>query len=582
MLATALLISTAASLFVSGDPDFGTIDFNKGKTQCMQDWDPGCYKRGRGDEGGCCNPGSVCVQGSSNFQVCAQPDVLGLSRPGHRCDHRGNTQLERDNMCQGYHVCARKGHEGRNFGCDDYFCCAYPDDAYWATYIAPACVPNKDWTDYQGRDCAWYGAEKERCLILGDGHYTQTNIAMEQCCECKEGPLGGPAFNEPGASCTSNTEFEMVGASKIPGSYHRNPYKKAEAWKVNLAAPPAPAVPAVPEMACGVETCRDTDYSPTCPAGKVCGWGGCYSCPPGRHHCPRDQGFYSQTCENEKQCHRRGCVDPHVTGVDQATYLQDKAMCCTSLTEQTEEEEVGWYFTDDFGWEPTYTTQLGGLFEVYGDCDVKDYCVSSGNYPNDHEDNEECKINILKDVEVTSGEQFDIEKCCDHLIINGVDVESKSQIPATLSAGDHITWDSDNWKEGSGWQLCLSTEETRNNNWVDCWWFEQEVGRCRGPQGAIPGTNGLTANDVCCVCHYGKPVNRWGRYVKADGSLEDGWSEEALAESPKTRKEKSVGSKKARMRKTNAIRKETSVASQNARLKKTNRALKQALNALLD
>lgn len=270
-----------------------------------------------------------------------------------------------------------------------------------------------------------------------------------------------------------------------------------------------------------------------------------------------------------------------MTGVDQATYLRDKAMCCTS-PQQTKEEAVGWYFDDNFDYEPEYEPQLGGLFEVWGDCDVQDYCVSSGNYPNDHEEDEECKINILQDVEVTSGEQFDIEACCDHLMINDVDVESKDQIPTSLSAGDHITWDSDNWKEGSGWQLCFSNEETRNNRWVDCWWFEQEVGRCRGPQGAIPGTNGLTANDVCCVCHYGKPVNHWGRYVKADGSLEDGWSEEALASRPKTRKEKSVASKNARLRKTNAIRKETRVASQNARLKKTNLALKQALNALIN
>jgi len=85
---------------------------------------------------------------------------------------------------------------------------------------------------------------------------------------------------------------------------------------------------AVTEAACGMEICRPGDWFSTCPAGKICGSGGCYSCAPGRHKCPRDSDFYFKTCENEKQCHSTGCVDASVTGVDQQTYLKDKQKCC--------------------------------------------------------------------------------------------------------------------------------------------------------------------------------------------------------------------------------------------------------------
>merc|ERR1711953_1193945 len=91
-------------------------------------------------------------------------------------------------------------------------------------------------------------------------------------------------------------------------------------------------------------------------------------------------------------------------------------------------------------------------------------------------------------------------------------------------------------------------------NYVDCNWFEQDVGRCEGKYGQLQGTDCLTANDVCCVCRYGKVANHWGPYTNKDGSLVDKWSG-LESES------------------------ETSVASQKARTKKSNRALKDALNA---
>jgi len=103
------------------------------------------------------------------------------------------------------------------------------------------------------------------------------------------------------------------------------------------------------EIACEVSTCLETDYFDTCQPGKICGVGGCYGCAAGRHQCPRNQGFYHKTCENEKQCHSTGCVDASVTKVDQQTYIRDKKKCCTSLGEESvavpkKEEEVGLFY----------------------------------------------------------------------------------------------------------------------------------------------------------------------------------------------------------------------------------------------
>jgi len=424
--------------------------------------------------------------------------------------------------------------------------------------------PKAGWVDQLGRDCAWYGAEKERCEVLGDSpainagyrdeakkfSYHHIQITMKDCCECQEGILGGPAFNAPGKFCTSNTEFEIVGARETSwSSVHKN-YKKADTWRVNIGpvaiftmeAPNGECefvgsncvssrgyrtkkgyyntdactitmlrdatvtmgndidveegydklsfepqtgpriaeivtadrrievkagdkfqwktdkydssyrgwqmcfsaeLPSVGsssgsnsvQVGCEESTCMASDYFLTCPAGKICGSGGCYDCPAGSHECPRDGGFYARACTNDKQCHWSGCVPPTRTGVDQATYLADKSMCCGTATAPASEPES--------------------------------------------------EIILYK----------------------------------------------------------------------DCWWFEQEEGRCRGPEASLKGSQGLTAKDVCCVCKYGRVVNHWGKYVEDDGSLAEGWSESAVAE-------------------------ETSLASENSRLKRTNRALVKALKEI--
>ena len=63
---------------------------------------------------------------------------------------------------------------------------------------------------------------------------------------------------------------------------------------------------------------------------------------------------------------------------------------------------------------------------------------------------------MLVDSVITSGEPFDLERCCDNLMINGVDVEMKDNVPETLDAGAMINWSSDFSVTQLGWQLCFS------------------------------------------------------------------------------------------------------------------------------
>jgi len=141
----------------------------------------------------------------------------------------------------------------------------------------------------------------------------------------------------------------------------------------------------------------------------------------------------------------------------------------------------------------------------------------------------------------------------------------------------HATW-------GEAYSACCPDYcGDYHHRYVDCWWFEQDVGRCHGKEGQLMGTDCLTANDVCCVCRYGKVANFWGKYTNSDGSLVDKWSGQESQSA--IRKETSIGSEGEKSefeikKETSQIKKETSLASQNARLQKTNRALKEALNTL--
>ena len=113
------------------------------------------------------------------------------------------------------------------------------------------------------------------------------------------------------------------------------------------------------------------------------------------------------------------------------------------------------------GWQLCFSgSDAGGsgstYFSMSGDCDVQGDCVSSSNYPNRHGYSESCSVTMLRDATVTPQSLFNLETCCDHLMIRGVDAESSLDVPSTLSKGEIFSWTSDGSVTREGWQLCLS------------------------------------------------------------------------------------------------------------------------------
>ena len=92
---------------------------------------------------------------------------------------------------------------------------------------------------------------------------------------------------------------------------------------------------------------------------------------------------------------------------------------------------------------------------MQGDCDVSGDCVSSSNYPGLHDNSESCTITMLQDSAVFVSDTFNLETCCDHLMIRDVDVESQDAVPRSLNAGEEFTWSSDGSVTREGWQLCF-------------------------------------------------------------------------------------------------------------------------------
>ena len=91
-----------------------------------------------------------------------------------------------------------------------------------------------------------------------------------------------------------------------------------------------------------------------------------------------------------------------------------------------------------------------------GDCDIQGDCVSSSNYPSEHGNSESCSVTMLRDASITPGAIFSLETCCDHLMIQGHDIESSDAVPSSLNAGEVFSWTSDGSVTNEGWQLCFS------------------------------------------------------------------------------------------------------------------------------
>jgi len=112
-----------------------------------------------------------------------------------------------------------------------------------------------------------------------------------------------------------------------------------------------------------------------------------------------------------------------------------------------------------------------GFFEMDGDCEIVDDCVQSSNYPGRYGNNEQCTITMLRDADLIPGRRFDLETCCDHLMINGVDVESTSMVPQSLTAGTTFFFTSDYSITRGGWQICFTemASETMNPTSMPSW-----------------------------------------------------------------------------------------------------------------
>jgi len=106
------------------------------------------------------------------------------------------------------------------------------------------------------------------------------------------------------------------------------------------------------------------------------------------------------------------------------------------------------------------------FFKMSGTCEVNwpklDWadCVSSGNFPGHYDSDEDCTVEMLKPAKVTVDSTFAVKKCCDHLVINGTDVERREDVVSQLDAGDIIRWTSDSSGRYRGWRLCFSDPPT--------------------------------------------------------------------------------------------------------------------------
>ena len=90
-------------------------------------------------------------------------------------------------------------------------------------------------------------------------------------------------------------------------------------------------------------------------------------------------------------------------------------------------------------------------------------CVQSLNYPSVHGNDEQCTVNILRDTALTVNDEFELETCCDHLMIRGEDVELSSSVPLTLEAGETIGWSTDSSVTRTGWQIFASLKNLKKH-----------------------------------------------------------------------------------------------------------------------
>jgi len=178
------------------------------KRDCKPDWELRCKLDGHGDESYCCQENSVCRQ-SGHLMVCQNtPTHLW---EGNRCDHRGQNQAQRDDVCSQGLLCSMLGKEGRDFGCKEYYCCARPSEKWLnANKKEEKCIETVGWKDSDGDGCDWYEGAPARCEVYKDSG------ANTHCCYCQPGKGGGEAAN---TFCEWTTERDIM---KAKGHQHKD------------------------------------------------------------------------------------------------------------------------------------------------------------------------------------------------------------------------------------------------------------------------------------------------------------------------------------------------------------------------
>lgn len=143
---------------------------------------------------------------------------------------------------------------------------------------------------------------------------------------------------------------------------------------------------------------------------------------------------------------------------------RDPEMPCTEEDKRRRLTALGAKFTED----EMAIGEAGNIFTMTGDCDTQNNCVSSKNYPNSHGNHERCDVTINQDVTVFAGSTFEVETCCDKLLVKGNDIQSKDAVDeSSLIKGDTISWQSDSSVTSSGWQLCFESTAAAAGDCID-------------------------------------------------------------------------------------------------------------------
>ena len=140
--------------------------------------------------------------------------------------------------------------------------------------------------------------------------------------------------------------------------------------------------------------------------------------------------------------------------------------------------------------------RLTDQFEVVsGSCTTSGKCFESPNYPSNYGIHQTCLIKVLSvgGAEVLASTAFNTEAGYDELTINGTAYSGTAgPVGVAVSAGDSITWSSDDYMSDLGFQVCLG---------VTC-----------------AQMSGVTLNSGPCVCGGTRCTADSGLFCYADGS----------------------------------------------------------------